>query len=250
MKFGVSTLALYPSPIEKILDFVENLGMDYCEIINEYPFDDLNYEIFESYFLDVVIHAPISDINIASHNHAMRRASIEEIKSSITLASKINSEKIVIHPGIVPVLGKKFINKIEKYNIDALREIRDHAENLGVKICLENMPNLEECLCKDLNEVYKIVNDLGIYTTLDVGHANTMGLDVEKLKIDDSVIHIHISDNDGSYDTHDALGEGNINFTKLFKKKLKNYSDTITIEIKTKEELLKSIEYLKAKKIL
>ena len=58
MKIGVSTLALYPDPLEDILPFLEDLKVDYCEIINEYPLNEVENEIFESYSIKTTVHSP------------------------------------------------------------------------------------------------------------------------------------------------------------------------------------------------
>ena len=63
------------------------------------------------------------------------------------------------------------------------------------------------------------------------------------LKSDD-IHHIHLSDNDGSYDMHDALGTHNIDFERLFELlEKKNYKDICVIEVYTVHQILKSIDY-------
>ena len=63
--------------------------------------------------------------------------------------------------------------------------------------------------------------------------------------------HIHLSDNDGSYDMHDALGTHNIDFERLFEILKKNkYDDICVIEVYTPHQILKSIDYLKKINIL
>ena len=45
--------------------------------------------------------------------------------------------------------------------------------------------------------------------TLDVGHAHNTGFSTEEMVKSNHIKHIHLSDNDGSFDNHEALGKRN-----------------------------------------
>ncbi len=244
MKFGISTLALHPKPLENVLACIEELKIGYCEIINEYPIIDMKKDIIDSYSLNFILHTPISDINIASPNKTIRISSINEIKSSLDIASDIDAEKVVLHPGNVPFLARPYKDKVASYNFGSLKECADYADDLGLTLCLENMPKGEGLLCTDIKELQDLVDKLGIMTTLDVGHAHTMGFRVEEMTTMDRLGHIHISDNDGLKDSHDALGNGSIDFNSFFET-LKGYNGVLTIEVKGEKELSESLRFLR-----
>ncbi|MGC9516908.1 MAG: sugar phosphate isomerase/epimerase family protein [Methanomicrobiales archaeon] len=246
MKIGVSTLALYPDSIDKVLSYLENLNVDYCEIINEYPYDLIDDNIIESYNLKTTIHAPLSDINLASSNYAIRKSSVAQIKNSIESASDFNSKIVVVHPGTVSVMAKKFKEKVNRDCASSLKECSRYADEYGIEMCLENMPHIDGFLCQDIGKLQKLVEEIDCFITLDVGHAHTNKFTVEDMLKMDRIRHIHLSDNDGNYDSHNALGTNNIDF-KTFIKKLKrlNYNGVLTIEVKNKEEVVKSLKYLK-----
>lgn len=111
MKIGVSTLAFYPQPLDEVLDFLDTWNIQYCEIINEYPYDELDEDILGSYQVHLTVHAPLSDINLASHNQAIRKSSVAEVKKSLDRAVKWNAELLVVHPGSMPVMGRKIAEK-------------------------------------------------------------------------------------------------------------------------------------------
>jgi sugar phosphate isomerase/epimerase len=245
MKISVSTLALYPKPFDSILTCLEDKGLEYCEVINEYPYDSISHEIIDSYNIKISVHAPLSDINIASHNKAIRESSISQVKQSIDMASELEPT-VVVHPGSMPILGDKFPDKIREYNINALRECSKYAEDCGVRMCIENMPNINGLFCRNLNELEEIANEVDAYITLDVGHANNMGISADDMFKSKLIRHIHLSDNDGSFDNHNALGSANINFEKLFKNiKKSNYNDILVVEVKSPQEVTESLDYLK-----
>lgn len=242
MDFGVSTLALHPAPLNDTLEYIEGLGIKYCEIINEYPLDNIVEDILSTYSLKFIVHAPISDINIASPNKRMRKSSIMEMKSSIDLAAQIGSDKLVLHPGNVPFLARAYKDKLLEYNFESLNQLKKYAEDLNVTLCLENMPRMEKYLYNNLKELWNLVKELEIMATLDVGHAHTMGCTTHDIKID-LIGHVHLSDNDGLEDAHNALGTGSIDFPSMFKS-LEGYDGVLTIEVKGEEELLESLTFL------
>jgi sugar phosphate isomerase/epimerase len=249
MKISVSTLPFYPIPLENIFDSLLDINIDYCEIINEYPYDSMEYDLFDSYDLKISIHAPLSDINLASHNEVIRKISISEIIKSIDMAIEIDSNVVVVHPGHIPILGRRFKDKILQYNRDSLMECSKYAQEMGIKMCVENMPNIEGLLYKDLNELENLVLDVDAYITLDVGHAHNNKFTVEDMLKTSRIEHIHLSDNDGSYDNHNALGDikkNGLNFKSLFKGlKQINYNNLMVLEVEQPKGVVNSLHYLK-----
>ena len=51
MKIGASTLAGIEGKLENTLEFIENLGLDYAEIVHQYPDDKFDVETLESFNL-------------------------------------------------------------------------------------------------------------------------------------------------------------------------------------------------------
>ncbi|CEL25264.1 sugar phosphate isomerase/epimerase family protein [Methanobacterium formicicum] len=107
MKIGVSTLALYPQPLQEVLEFLEEKNVDYCEIINEYPYHEIDDGLLDSYQVKLTVHSPLSDINLASHNQLIRNSSITAVKRSMDRAVEWNADLVVVHPGSMPIMGKK-----------------------------------------------------------------------------------------------------------------------------------------------
>ncbi len=246
MKIGVSTLALSPLPLEDILSYLEELKVDYFEIIHEYPHHNVNSDLIESHTIRTTVHSPLSDINLASPNQAIRKASISQVKKSMDLAVELNTDIVVVHPGSVPFLSREYADEILKNSYTSLDECQAYAEDLGVFMCVENMPNMEGFLFQDVNDLNQLAEDLGTLITLDVGHAHTLGFDIDEMLHTDYLGHVHLSDNDGSFDNHEALGKCNIDFENFLKKlKKKNYSGILTIEVKNESEVLESLDYLR-----
>ena len=227
MKIGASTLSGFKDDIGTNLEYFEELGLDYAEILHQYPNQDLDTSIFENYSLKYSVHSPIINLNIASLTENIRQASIAEIKKSIDLANEIDAEIVVVHPGSIPFLGRDFKDKIFELNKQSIEEIGEYGNELGVNAAIENMPTFEG------------------YMTLDIGHANHAGYGPEDMYFD-SIKHIHAHDNNGDDDSHYALGDGSIDLKSIISTfEDKKYDGTYIIEVNKKDWVKKSYEYLK-----
>ncbi len=246
MNISVSTLALSPKPLEDVLSCLEDRGLKFCEVINEYPYNFIDKDVVDSYDVKITIHSPLSDINIASYNEAMRRSSVLQIKNSIDLASSMEPGIVVVHPGHVPILGKKFKDKILKNSTESLNECNKYASERDVMLCVENMPDIEGLLCKDINQLDNILEDLDAYMTLDVGHAHNMKFPVSEMIKSPRIKHIHLSDNDGNFDNHNALGSANVDFKSLFKELDRiGYNGILVVEVADPQAVSDSLNFLK-----
>ena len=246
MKIGVSTLALSPAPLESVLTCLEDRNVEYCEVMNEYPYNNIDMEVVESYEVKISIHSPLSDVNIASYNDKMRRSSVSQIKNSIDTAATLGSDVVVVHPGQVPILGKKFVERIKEHSLESLKECSNYADENDVMLFIENMPNFEELLLKDLNELHTMAEELDSNITLDVGHAHNMSFPINEMLKSPRIKHIHLSDNDGSYDSHCAIGSADIDFKLLFKElKSINYDGILVVEVKDPSAVTESLDYIK-----
>jgi sugar phosphate isomerase/epimerase len=153
---------------------------------------------------------------------------------------------VVVHPGQIPILGKKFRKKILAISKDSLLECSKYAEDRGVMLCVENMPDIDGLLGKDINELDKMVEEIGAYITLDVGHANNMGFEISEMLKSPLIKHVHLSDNDGSFDNHNAIGSANIDFKSLFKElNNRDYNGILVVEVNDPKAVTESLDYLK-----
>ena len=246
MKIGASTLAGIEFELERTLEFIENLGIEYAELVHQYPTEFIDKEVLESYDLKYSIHAPFMDVNIASLQSQTRLSSIEQIKSSIDLANEINAEAVVVHPGVTSFLPNKYFKK-EVYGFanESIKEIGDYAKDLGVLATIENMPNFETMIYQNMIDLNKVLEENEMYMTLDIGHANHVGYSADEM-IFDSIKHVHAHDNFGDDDAHLPLGEGSINLKHIIDTlESKNYKGIYILEVNDYDSIKKSFEYMK-----
>ena len=246
MKIGASTLAGIESNLENVLEFIEELGIEYAEIVHQYPHDKIDIESLESFNLKYSVHAPFMDVNIAALQEKSRLNSIMQIKESIDFANKINAEAVVVHPGLATFLANKyFLDTVYEFANESIREIGDYGRDLGVLTTIENMPTFDGMLYKNMNDLNDLLVSLDMSMTLDIGHANHAGYSPDEM-IFDSIKHIHMHDNFGDDDAHLSFGEGSIDLKSIVNKlEEKSYDGIYIIEVNDTDSIKKSYEYMK-----
>lgn len=246
MKIGASTLAGIEYTLEDTLEFIENLGLEYAELVHQYPSENIDVEMLESFNLKYSIHTPFVDVNIASIQENSRINSIKQMKDSIDLANKIDAESVVVHPGLAPFLANKyFIDTVYQKANDSIKEIGEYGNDLGVLTTIENMPTFDGMIYSNMQDLHELLVSLDMSMTLDIGHANHAGYPAEAMYFD-SIKHIHVHDNFGDDDSHLALGEGSIQLNSIINTLEKNNFDGIyIIEVNDYDSIKKSYEYLK-----
>ena len=257
MKLGSSIFPRKITPIEESLDYFEsNKYIDYVEIFHDYPNRNINDENdlidrINSYELKYTVHAPFIEVNPASVNPALRKASIDEIKRSVDLANTLDSDIVVIHPGrSIFNNDKEYMKSVYKIAEDSLKAVGEYAKDNGVNACIENLPRLRGFMYQDIHQLNDSLERIDLPMTLDIGHAYTAGFTVDDVCFK-NIKHIHIHDNDGVHDSHLPLGEGIIDFKRLFEIFEKSKYDGIyNFELGSKEYVEKSILCLKSLKLI
>ena len=188
-------------------------------------------ELINSYELKYTIHSAYTDLNIASFNKAIQKASINEIERSIDFAVDIDSDIVVIHPGIVSYTARNQVDFV-------------------YSLCIENLPAIQGFMYQDINLLNETLTELDMPMTLDIGHAHTAGFAPEEMYFD-CVKHIHVHDNPGDDDTHLTLGEGSLAVNDFFDVFMsKGYDGIYMLELHSVDSIKKSLEYMKELKVI
>jgi sugar phosphate isomerase/epimerase len=112
-------------------------------------------------------------------------------------------------------------------------------------MCVENMPHIDGLLFQDLDALDRLVRDLDAHITLDVGHAHNNSIPPKEMLKSSRVKHVHLSDNDGSFDQHHALGSADIDFESVIGGLQKlNYQGILVVEVKGAADIKPSLNYL------
>jgi len=260
-KFGMTT-----NPCIEILEeikFISNLGADFVEICMEEPFGTtkmlskkkkLIQRLLNDCGLFALGHAPWW-AELGTTHDTIRKAWINESKEIINMAIELEMQKLNFHTHCrgLALKNKKSKKEILNNYITSLTELGDYAENYNLMIVVENP--VERGEITEFEDFKRIIDEVdNVWMTLDVGHAFVRGgMNIIKKYIRElkhKIKHMHFSDNHGEKDEHLPLGAGIIDY-KIIIKKLKNirYTDTVTLEIHSKDRDLAKFSMEKLKKL-
>jgi sugar phosphate isomerase/epimerase len=193
--------------------------------------------ILEGYSQDFIIHAPYHGMNIASLFESIRRASVEVMTDCFAVAAEIGAP-VVIHPGYHA--WEQDLEEADRQFKKSLQELRSAADELSLTFYFENMGGMHFFNLRT-------PEDLGLIEgngfVLDVGHAHINHRLLEFLESRFS--HMHIHDNNGGNDVHNAVGEGTIDFVPVMAALRRNQATSV-IEVKSFDGVKSSIAALES----
>lgn len=228
----------------------ESMGIESIEFSIGYCLDDFVVHI-EDYrrrlesmsYTSLSIHGPFLDLNPASNDSLIRKASRERFQQAYEAARVLGADKLIYHTCFVPQVN--FLEGWVDLAVPFWEEfLADKDEQL--KIHLENV---FDPFYEPIKDVMNKVNHPAFSICLDLGHANHashQSLTEWIRELGNDIGHIHIHDNNGITDQHLAVGGGTIPWDEV-KKALKTYCPDVdyTIENSTPADVWKTLEFFK-----
>ncbi|MFQ5711463.1 MAG: sugar phosphate isomerase/epimerase family protein [Candidatus Geothermarchaeales archaeon] len=253
MRLGFSTLAFYKKSFKECVDAI-NVHEDirHWEILDDsrLRIDEerarILKELSASNDVEYSVHAPFSDINIATVDSQLKRTFLKILRLSLETAHKIGAKMWILHPGRLSPYTCFFPDEAWEANLAFIGGLVDHAEELGVRIAVENLEPQYSLLARtrDIEKFFNEFETDKLGFCLDVGHANLAGEDpIDRYVSDfgDVLTHIHVHDNDGKLDSHDVVGKGSIDWPPIFSRLREiKYRGLVVIEAFSLEDALSS----------
>lgn len=207
----ISTFCCIDHPLSVALGILAGRTA-HVEILADGPHDLLGRsDVCYEYPLTYTVHAPTSEINIASVNERMRSASVAVLDDVLSVCNRIDANHLVVHPGYSPYEQVK-----DRSYASLLRSLDDLAllqDEHGVRVCVENMGAWECCHFRTPAFVPELTSR-GLGMTLDCGHALLNG-NLSAFLDTGGFCHIHLHDNGGNTDEHAACGSGTTDFSAV-----------------------------------
>ena len=173
------------------------------------------------------IHTPMSGVNLASSIEEIRRDSVARISDAMRFLGELGGRTAIVHPTGRPGAGEQpfaleNIGTAAESAHRSVRELATVAEETGVRIALENLPN-SGLACRPLmsmQELRAFIADFPpehVGLCLDTGHACISGLDpADQARIASERLYaLHIQDVDGQNDCHWVPGRGVIDWSAV-----------------------------------
>jgi sugar phosphate isomerase/epimerase len=193
--------------------------------------------------LVTTIHAPFMDLNPGALDASIREVTRRRFQQVFMAAKHLKPRVIVFHPGYDELrYGDNRAAWLDN-SVSFWRDILPVARSLGCIIAVENIFEKEPSTLRSLLEE---INDPAFRHCFDAGHWNmfkTVTMEEWFEELGPFIAESHIHDNHGQADEHLPLGEGEIDFDRLFEL-LKRYAPNSvrTIEAHTKERLERALK--------
>lgn len=234
----LSTFCSMDYPLEEALGILAP-RTGHIEIVADGSHDLLSDPaVCNRYSCSYSVHAPTSEINIASVNERMRCSSLLVLSDVMAACTSIGARHLVVHPGYAAyeqVRDRSFASLLR--SLDELARLQDEH---GVIACVENMGAWECCHFRGPDFLPQLTSrDLGF--TLDCGHARLNG-NLDAFLAAGGFCHVHLHDNNGMIDDHNACGSGTIDFPRIMARLPRRA--TRVIETRNLTDTDRSIAYL------
>lgn len=158
-----------------------------------------------------LLHAPYNELFPCAIDKKARALAAERYRQAIDLAKRYGASKVIIHGGYNPWIY--FPVWYTEQSVLFWKEFLQ--EDPGVEIVLENVLETEP---EWLLDIVKGVDAPRLKLCLDIGHVNAYSK-IPVMEWLESwapyISHFHIHNNDSSWDTHNALDDGNIPMKEL-----------------------------------
>lgn len=251
-----------PKPVEEYFEFAAENGFKRldlgCSSPSNFPhtftkerIEEVR-ELGESYDIRYGLHTA-SYVNTAEIMPGVREASEEHLLEYIQLSREVSAEYCVIHCGYH---FSMFRDLVMESLFKTFRAAVRLADELDMPLVIENMnavhPDSEivylGVTIEELRQVFEAVPSPYLGLALDVAHANLLpgGVDPWVEAFPDKIYHLHLSDNDSVLDRHLPIGEGSIDFNRVFKLlEGIGFKGTGTLEVGSEENNVRSLRRLR-----
>jgi sugar phosphate isomerase/epimerase len=190
------------------------------------------------------IHSPFMDLCPAAVDKKIREVTVQRYSDILDFSSILEPSVVVFHSGYDKW---KYDHKTDVWlegSLETWRPLNKKAEDIGVKIAIENIYEEEP---ENLRQLAEAMASDNFGLCFDAGHFNLFSKITlsEWLDKTSSYIHeLHLHDNDGRSDDHSAIGDGRIDFDAILRR-LNGRDCVYTIEAHTVENAKKSLKMLK-----
>ena len=238
-----------PEPLEEYFPFAHENRFPWMELACQNPrnfpatFDAERIrnikKLRDKYNVRYGLHSA-SFVNSAEIEPTVRKAVERHLLDYMELAHQLEAEYIVLHFGYHFSL---FRDEVFRCLIQTFTPVVERAEKYRLPIGIENMNKVHDdseiaylgVTIKELSRVFDAFPSSYFGLTLDVAHASLLPGGVTSFieAFSDRIISSHISDNDLYLDRHLPVGEGKIDFRKVFEQLIAiGFKGTLNIELK------------------
>lgn len=193
----------------------------------------------------ITIHAPFMDLNPGAVDSRVLEATRARFHQAFDVAEVLKPVNIVFHSGYEKWKYDHDVDLWLQSSLSFWPEFIKRAESIDIMLAIENIFEDEP---GSLLQLMKALNSKRTGICFDAGHCNIftkVPLSKWLEMLGPYIIETHLHDNNGDFDSHFALGEGNIDFQAVVDA-LSERDVVHTIEATSVEDTFSSIKALEA----
>lgn len=193
------------------------------------------------------LHAPFMDLNPGAVDTMVRSVTQMRFRQILDAAAILKPRTIVFHAGYDRWRYSGRTDIWLQYSLDTWSKVMESASKIGVQVAVENVFD------EDPEALGMLIDKIGspdFGFCFDTGHFNlftTVPLERWFERLGKHILEVHLHDNDGTADSHRAIGAGNIDFPRFFDLLRGQRRDPVyTVEAHNKEDVDVSLERVRA----
>jgi len=194
----------------------------------------------------ITLHGPFMDMAPGSPDRRIDAVCRARYQLALHIASELEAEKIVFHANFISAIhSEAYRRDWHKRNVEFWYNMADYAQDKGVPIAVENMWEFDPAI---IGDVLAEVNHPYLRACLDVGHAHLYGPDYSFEEwfnvFEPFMIHTHMNNTAGKLDSHNALGDGVIDYNHVLNQfRQMEAIPTIVLEMYSIQNMLDSLPF-------
>jgi sugar phosphate isomerase/epimerase len=242
-----------PQPVEEYFSFAKENGFPWIELSCNNPNNFLDKwnparisgirRLRDQTGVKIGLHSA-SFVNAAEIEPTVRKAVRQHLLDYVELAHQMGAEYVVLHFGYHFSL---FMDHVFECLIDTYRPVVELAEKYRLPIGIENMNKIHEAAeiaylgvtVEEMKRVFDAIPSDYFGLTLDIAHASLLpgGPEAFMEAFPKRIVSTHVSDNDMVLDYHLPVGNGKIDFKRVFQGLIQlGFKGTLNIELPRSNE--------------
>lgn len=170
---------------------------------------------FEDRGLTITAHGPLYDLNPGSLDATIRSYTRACFIRGVEVGAAMGAKKVVYHTFYNPLLPKSVLPSWKRLAKPIWADVHEAAEKAGITVCLENS---YETTAEFFRELFEDFGDGTTQMCFDPAHVHLYSRDGQAawvVTMGHLISHVHLNDNDGGSDDHQALGSGSIPYKNI-----------------------------------
>lgn len=179
--------------------------------------------------IPVSVHAPIFDLNPGSLDPVVRKHTRRCWERAIGVSGALGARQINFHTGYMPLLPASTFPGWLALSLEIWERVVELAADAGMTMLLENMFEPTPQIQLDLRDQ---LEPRHVGFTLDVAHAHIYGTVAPESwwpAYDGAIREVHLHDTDGFSDDHLPIGEGALDWKRIFEEIFRWSPDAVKV---------------------